>query len=110
MFENKMLWLFIGILACAVALSWSTAAGALEVERIQGTIVMASEGQVAFKDVAGTQRILTTTPDCMVTINGQAMRLDDLQTGMAAMLLVNRNGQCMHIDARSTPAVVGYLR
>jgi hypothetical protein len=92
-----------GVTALVAGLALATAAQALDVERLQGTIIMASEGQVAFRDAAGSQRIMTTTPDCMVTIDGRVTRLENLSNGMHAMLLVNRNGQCMHVDARTVP-------
>jgi hypothetical protein len=88
-------------LVAIIAISLIAAAPAIAVENeaIRGTIVAAAEGQVAFVDAVGAQRMLTTTPDCSVLIDGRRARIDDLQSGMAAMLLVNRNMQCMQIVA-----------
>lgn len=88
------------------ALAWASSAGAVENEAIQGTIVSAAEGQVAFVDTVGAQRILTTTPDCAVMIDGRRAVLDDLQSGMGAMLIVNRNMQCMQILATTRIGLV----
>jgi hypothetical protein len=82
-----------------VAVPLTSPASAIENEAIQGTIVSAAEGQVAFVDSVGAQRILTTTPDCSVLIDGRRAVIGDLQSGMGAMLLVNRNMQCMQILA-----------
>jgi hypothetical protein len=74
---------------------------AIENEMVQGTIVSAAEGQVAFVDTVGAQRILTTTPDCRVLVDGRRATIDNLASGMAATLLLNRNMQCMQIVAAS---------
>lgn len=88
-------------------LAWASSVRAVENEAIQGTIVSAAEGQIAFVDTVGAQRILTTTPDCTVMIDGRRAAIDDLQSGMGAMLIVNRNMQCMQILATSEVGVVG---
>lgn len=84
-----------------IILAAARSAAALENEAVRATIVSAAEGQIAFVDSVGAQRILTTTPDCEVTIDGRRATIDNLQSGMSAMLLVNRNMQCMQIVAAS---------
>lgn len=102
----KFTLLFAMLAALAVSISMTAPAVAVENEAIQGTIVSAAEGQIAFVDAVGAQRILTTTPDCSVLIDGRRATIENLQSGMTAMLVINRNLQCMQILATSKIGIV----
>lgn len=87
------------ILSAALLLAYPATATAGET--YHGIVIAASENQVMFKDQTDSHRTLQLAQGCQVTIDGRDADITDVDAGLYVNILVNRNNQCMRVDATS---------
>ena len=82
----------LSILLVGLALT-SLASAALVVDEVhEGKVLQAKDGKISVQDKDGNSEVFSVAPDAKITLDGKAVKLEEIATGNVAKVTVKTTG------------------